>query len=339
MPVSRRRLQLFALFATLVFVALTTGLVAQAQGLPMGDNAAPDMSIPNQMLSWIFAQQRRFQREINVIFHRIAVDGGVRASAWLIAVSFLYGVLHAAGPGHGKAILSTYLLSHRETALRAATLASAAALWQGVTAILLVYGLVWVVGWPIRETSSAVAWSGRIAASLVMMVGFFLAFRTARILLRQARPRPNHDHARNHHHEQHHDHDDACGCGHRHVPNAAQMAETGNWRATLGLIFSIGLRPCSGAILILAFAHVMHLAWTGIVAVLVMSAGTALSVTCLALLAIKARDWSVSIGGGESRRFTLLGGLVSLTGGLLIIWLGALLVAASFSQGHPLGLT
>ena len=335
MPLSRRRLLLVAVFAVLAFAALISVPEARAQGLPSGGDAVPEMSLPSQVMSWIFAQQRRFQREINVLFHRIAVDGGFRASAWLIAVSFLYGVLHAAGPGHGKAILSTYLLSHKETTLRAVTLAAASALCQGATAILLVYGLVWIVGWQMRETASAVAWSGRIGALLVVLVGFLLALRAAMGLLRQARRLPDHDH--DHYHD--HDHGDGCGCGHAHVPTASQMARAGSWRATVGLVLSIGIRPCSGALLILAFAQAMHLVRTGIAAVLAMSIGTAISIACLALLAVKARDWSAAIVGRRSGSLGMAGAAISLCGGLLIMGLGAALAVASFAPGHPLGLS
>lgn len=203
-----------------------------------------------------------------------------------------------------------------------------------MTAILLVYGLVWIVGWQMRETSSAVAWSGRIGAFLVVLVGFLLAFQATRGLVQQVRHREDHSHNRDHHH----DHGDGCGCGHAHVPTASQMAEAGNWRTTVGLVLSIGLRPCSGTVLILAFAQAVHLAGMGIAAVLAMSAGTALSVAGLALLAVKARDWSAAIVGRKRRRLRLVGGAISLFGGPLIMGFGVALAMATFSQGHPLGL-
>jgi len=326
MQVIRWRLFLFALFAALAVPVLA----AHAQGLPAGGEAAPTASLASQAITWIFAQQKRFQREINVIFHQIAADGGIRASAWLITISFVYGVFHAAGPGHGKAILSAYLLSHKETTIRAVTLAAAAALCQGVMAILLIYGLIWIVGWQMRETSAAIAWSTRLGAALVVLVGFLLALRAAIGLVRRFR---NHD---EHEHGHHHGHADGCGCGHAHVPTASQLARARDWRTIAGLVLSIGIRPCSGAVLILAFAHAMHLARTGIVAVLVMSAGTALSIATLALLAVKARDWSAAVAGSRGRQFGMIGNIVSLAGGLLIMALGAALVMASLSRGHPL---
>jgi ABC-type nickel/cobalt efflux system permease component RcnA len=116
------------------------------------------------------------------------------------------------------------------------------------------------------------------------------------------------------------------------------MAQARDWRTVAALILSIGIRPCSGAVLILAFAHVMHLARTGIAAVLAMSAGTALSIATLALLAVKARDWSAAITGRKGRHLGTIGNIISLAGGLLIMGLGTALVMASLSRGHPLGL-
>ena len=68
----------------------------------------------------------------------------------------------------------------------------------------------------------------------------------------------------------------------------AQLERAGNWRTSLGVVFSIGLRPCSGAILVLVFARAVDLPLAGVAAVAAMSMGTAATVVMLATAAVYA---------------------------------------------------
>ena len=139
--------------AGFIVVAWQDGALAAAA------SSATEPSYLSSAVGWIFEQQRAFHRELTDNLRTLAGDGGSAAALALISVSFLYGVFHAAGPGHGKVVLTTYLLTQKERAVRGIGLAAAAALCQGVTAIVLVYGLIWFAGWLPRDTSAAIAWS------------------------------------------------------------------------------------------------------------------------------------------------------------------------------------
>ena len=164
------------------------------------------------------------------------------------------------GPATGKAVLTTYLLTQKQHAARGVLLAAAASFCQGATAVVLVYGLVGLAGWLSRETSTAVAWSERLSYVLVILVGALLAGRAAVDLASTAGRRAT-----------------ACGHGHAHVPSVAQVARAADLRTALALVLSIGLRPCSGAILVLALAQAAGLAWIGVAAVGAMSMGAAMA--------------------------------------------------------------
>ena len=105
-----------------------------------------------------------------------------------------------------------------------------------------------------------------------------------------------------------------------------------------GVILSIGIRPCSGAVLVLAVANLFAIPWTGVAAVAAMSAGTALAVAALALLVLSARHLAAALIVTDSPAVALAGQFLALLGGLIIFALGATLLAGSFGPAHPLGL-
>jgi ABC-type nickel/cobalt efflux system permease component RcnA len=142
-------------------------------------------------------------------------------------------------------------------------------------------------------------------------------------------------HDRGHDHDDHvHDHDHVHDehCGHSHGPVPSELAGPGGWRRGFGAIFAVGLRPCSGAILVLVFALAQGLFWAGIVATFVMGLGTAITVAAIAVVAVSARDLARRISGGSEGGGALFmrgvefaaAGLVLLFGvGLLFGYLAA----------------
>lgn len=301
-----------------------------------------------QVITWVVEEQRAFHRELTVALKALTADGGLEAAWGLVLASFLYGIFHAAGPGHGKAVLTTYLLTHRQHFTRGISLAAAAALCQGLVAVILVYGLIYAAGWLPRETSAAVTWSERTSYLLVAAIGLLLLTRAARggYVLVRSKPATRtdapggpdrgseHEHEEHTHHAEHH----ACGCGHSHAPTAAQMDGSGDLRSMVGIVLSIGLRPCSGAVLVLVFAKALGLAWAGVGAVFAMSVGTAIAVAALAFLTVNARNWATSLVAHRGMGWMVAGSAVAFVGGAVILALGISLLVTSLAPAHPLGL-
>ena len=88
------------------------------------------------VLGWIFAKQAEFYRQFSGLIRAAKADG---SAAWsLMGVSFLYGIFHAAGPGHGKAVISSYLVANEETWKRGVVLSFVSALVQALVAVVVV---------------------------------------------------------------------------------------------------------------------------------------------------------------------------------------------------------
>lgn len=291
---------------------------------PQGETAysQDDPSALDRAVVWVWTKQREFHRRLTEELGEVKDKEG--SAFWLVFVSFLYGIFHAAGPGHGKAVLTTYLLTQGREVRRGVAMASAAALMQGATAVILVYGLILVAGWLPRETHTAVDWTERFSFLLVAAIGMFLLWRGIKGIRASSRNTRVETMP-----EEYDPHD----------IQPDQIKQANDWRSIIGIVFAIGLRPCSGAVLLLIFAHVMQIYWAGIAAVVAMSTGTAITVSTLALLAVNARQWVITMTeSASSKWWGIGGGVLILLAGTLILYLGVSLLIYSFGPQHPLGL-
>jgi nickel/cobalt exporter len=324
---------------------------------------------PSGIVGWLLAKQSEFYREISSTIRAAKSDG---SAVWtLLAISFAYGIFHAAGPGHGKAVISSYLVANQETARRGIVLSFVSAMLQSLVAVLIVAIGAWLLNVTAKTMCGAervieIASYALIAAFGARLVwvkgaGFIqaLQLRTASPALALASASASHghgghdhaghrhaDHGHVHHHHDHshadhdhaHAHDHEHGhvhdehCGHSHGPMPSELAGPGGWRRGLGAIFAVGLRPCSGAILVLVFALAQGLFWAGIAATFAMGLGTAITVASIAVLAVSARGVARRLSGASDGDGALImrgvefgaAGLVLLFGvGLLFGYLAA----------------
>ncbi|TLF50624.1 sodium:proton antiporter [Halomonas urmiana] len=264
-----------------------------------------------QLVAW----QRDLHRALTEAVTTLAAVPSATAWLSLLGLSFGYGVFHAAGPGHGKAVLGTYLLSQGGALRRALLLSCLASLLQALVAIALVTVLVHGLGWLTRQAMGSVVWLEQASYLLVAMLGLWLCWRA---LARSRLPwqAAAHDHEHDHH---------ECDCAHHLTPQQAE-----DWRSALAVVASIGMRPCSGSVLLVGAASLLGHYWAGVLAVLAMAVGTALTVSALALASVMARRWAEGRlqrslqGSGIARCLRLAG----FAGGLLILLLGLSLFMA-----------
>ncbi len=321
----------------LLLLLFTPALVASPLSSGVSLTPASEAATPGvweRTTRWILAKQRDLHRQLARGMEQVQAAPTAANTLALVLVGFLYGVFHAAGPGHGKVVISTYLLTHRQHLGRGLALSWASSLLQGFTAIALVLGIVVLAERMAREALGQVRTLEMASFALVAAVGAWLVLRALRALYR-LRPAA-HEHA---HHEPH---NHACGgCGHAHHVTPVQAARSDSLGAMAGTVVAVGIRPCTGAILVLAVANMLGLWVAGIAAVIAMSVGTAITVSVLAILAVQARQWAsrAVAGAGGGIGWQRAGQVVALTGGLLIFALGVSLLGTGLEpSSHPLGL-
>jgi ABC-type nickel/cobalt efflux system permease component RcnA len=295
------------------------------------------------IVGWLLARQSEFYREISATIRAAKSDG---SAVWtLLGISFAYGIFHAAGPGHGKAVISSYLVANQETARRGIVLSFASALLQSLVAVVVVGIFAWLLNATAKTMCGAEKAIEIASYALIAAFGARLVWTKGGSFIRalQAEPAPalavaahhHHDHGHHHHgpdHHHGHDHVHDEHCGHSHGPTPSELAGPGGWQRGLSAIVAVGLRPCSGAILVLVFALAQGLFWAGIAATFVMGLGTAITVAAIAIVAVSARGLAQRLSGGRDGGGALImrgiefgaAGLVLLFGlGLLFGYLTA----------------
>jgi ABC-type nickel/cobalt efflux system permease component RcnA len=324
---------------------LAVALIADATLHPLlaqnpfdAPRAAPDVQIGG-IVGWLLAKQSEFYREMSATIRAAKSDG---SAVWtLLAISFGYGIFHAAGPGHGKAVISSYLVANEETARRGIALSFASALLQSLVAVLIVGISAWLLNATAKtmcgaERAIEIASYALIAAFGARLVwikggGFFRALQVERPVPAMAAAAHHHDHDHDHghhHHDHHHDdhvHDEHCG--HSHGPVPSQLGGPGGWRRGFGAIFAVGIRPCSGAILVLVFALAQGLFWAGVAATFVMGLGTAITVAIIAVIAVSAKDLARRTSAGREGGGALLMRGIEFGAAGLVLLLGVGLLA------------
>jgi nickel/cobalt transporter (NicO) family protein len=362
-----RQIALNCLAITAIIMVVDGALQSVLAQNPFGGpTAAPDAQVGG-IVGWLLTKQSEFYREMSSTIRAAKADG---SAVWtLLAISFAYGIFHAAGPGHGKAVISSYLIANEETARRGIALSFVSALMQSLVAVLIVGIGAWLLNVTAKTMCGAervieIASYTLIAAFGVRLIwskggGFIRALQStyarsgpqlAPVLAHAALHNhghhlhghdghdhrdhapahataggsvPGHEHAEHHDHSHiHHEH-----CGHSHGPTPTQLAGPGGWRRGLSAVFTVGIRPCSGAILILVFALAQGLFWAGIAATFVMGLGTAITVATIAIIAVSAKGLARRMTAGREGSGALLmrgvefgaAGLVLLFGvGLLL---------------------
>ena len=338
------------LAATTVWLASAAAAMAQASARPFSVGGGEGGGgAEGGVTGWLLAEQSRLTHLMSAKVHALHGDPG---AAWgLIALGLAYGVFHAAGPGHGKAVIASYMLANERSLKRGAALALLAALLQATVAIVLVGAAGFIFNATASEMNSAANWLELLSYSGVAAIGLWLVWRKGGALAAALR--------------RHFEHGRALAsapaysgvawsapaltlpspgfraappggaaprpeeCGHVHAPDPALLDGAFSWRGAVGTVIAAGMRPCSGAILVLVFALAQGLFAAGVAATFAMALGTAVTTGALASMAVFAKSTAVRFAAGEDSLAALVARSFEFAAALAVLAFGvALMVGA-----------
>ncbi len=364
-----------------VAAALLAGTAHAQSSLGIGVNdggVPPSSGLFGHVMNWINGHQQQFYRSLTGALKGMRDSRG--QMLWMVALSFAYGIFHAAGPGHGKAVISSYMLANEVTLKRGIVLSFVSAFLQAGTAIVMMLLLFLLLRGTAVNMTNATRFLETVSYGLITLFGAWLLWkklaprlsallvgRPAASLGAAAASSQHRGHAHDHTHEDecgcghaHHDHphaaqsqpsgkghrhgfqaldahhDQGAGevcstCGHAHAPDPALIAgDTFNWKTAWSAVAAVGIRPCSGALIVLSFAFLNGLYAGGVLSVLAMALGTAITVSALATLAVTAKGWAVAYAG-DGRMGNRIHAAIEIGGAALVFLLGLTLLSASLA--------
>jgi nickel/cobalt transporter (NicO) family protein len=344
-----------------ILMACATSIVS-AWSAPFGAPHPALATSASSVTGWIFAEQAAFYRSLSG-FIRASKENG-NATWGLLGISFVYGVFHALGPGHGKAVISSYLVANEEMWRRGVVLSFVSAGIQSVVAIIVVAIAAVLLGATAKSIGLTVHLVEIVSYCLVTLIGLRLLYvkgrgfliacrelrwvhapllavasahsgktlelpgqRVAAMAMRGGQCQS--EGCTSHVHDLHcleHDHHGSAW-GHAHGPEPAELGGAGGWRRGLSAVVAVGLRPCSGAIIVLIFALAQDLFWTGVGATLIMGLGTAATVAAIATVAVGARRAASRVVEARAGLGVLAMRGIEVGAALLIVAFGVLLLA------------
>ncbi|PNG24296.1 nickel/cobalt transporter [Methylocella silvestris] len=331
------------LLTCLLFLAMAGPSFAQGVHHPFAVGVNEGAASATGFSGWILAQESWFYRLLSGAVR--AIKSGGSNGFMLAALSFGYGVFHAAGPGHGKAVIAAYMVADERQFYRGLVISLAAALLQGVVAVALVAIAFLAVGTTAKHMTAAANWIEIASFAGVTLLGAVLTLAKGRALYAAWRQAPAREalaafgplqpagFSSGQFVAAEGPHIHTADCGHVHGLNPDELGEGFSWKKALLTVAAAGSRPCSGAILVLVFASAQGVFAAGVGAVLAMSLGVAITTGALAASAVFAKKTVGRLLGAQSWRGMFAGRLFEAAAALAVLAFGLLMLTASLAGG------
>ena len=338
----------------MVFLGLAFATIAQAQ-----TTAAPNTIIRKSQLLvrpkdadgniittpflenpiiWARDKQQAFSGTMRTALNTLKTDGSTTAAWTLLSFGLAYGIFHAAGPGHGKVVISSWLLATENDLKRGLLVAFLSSMFQALTAILLVSGLFLIVASVGSVVRDVVGYMEQASYAMICALGLYLIYTATRgwfkkrAVIAQTTSTPFNFEIVTPHNHQAHVHDKHCG--HNHAPEPKDLRGDWSFKKALSLSLAIGLRPCTGAIAVLLAANTIGLYWAGIASTLAMGFGVFLTVSVIATITVYGKDFALKLAARDNQRLGTIVNLMRLGGGVVVAFMGAIMFLGSFGANN-----
>ena len=257
-------------------------------------------AVKNSFLSMIALWQHRLNQKVADLVRESKKTNSVKPLAFLLAIAFAYGVIHAAGPGHGKGFAVSYILSQRPSLLRGVLFGSFIALFHGLSGIMFVLIIRIILQENISGTLEEVTRITQIISfSLITCLGLGILIKSIYKWIKSAK--------------------------------SSHTAFNKNYKRHLyGPLLSalvVGMIPCPGVVMVMLFALSMNLVGLGIMLGVTLSLGMALTITCVVVIVISGKTISLGMAAKHGSLAITLEYLIETIAGLMIACLGLLFLA------------
>ncbi len=296
-----------------------------ANDTPTTSTAAPQTPSPRPSgLSWIAAKQKALQGKMEVLLSEDnADDSRVVTILLLCLISFAYGVLHAAGPGHGKVITASWLAGGSQRLASGVILGSLLAFFHGLSGVTVV-----LVGRFIFE-KTALATMGSaekplqvISFSLISALGLFLIIKEAYSYVKSPKEEKSTTKHCKHNIKIGHEAEEAL---------EEAVEKHSSLKSILWLALAAGIVPCPGVVLVMLFCSAMGETLLGLLLAVCVTLGMAMTISLAGLIVIIARNAAVRSARFSPRTIQKVELMMRVGGGCLIFIVGSFFLSVALT--------
>jgi ABC-type nickel/cobalt efflux system permease component RcnA len=217
-------------------------------------------------------------------------------------VAFFYGIVHAAGPGHGKVVVFSYFMSQRASIRKGILLGNLISFCHAVSGVIIVVTLYFVIKAAYLSSFETISQNIKLASySLVLGIGLVLFVKSLSNIKKRA-PLP---------------------------PEQGNPTRPSDHKGLLPLALAVGMVPCPGVVIIMLFALSFNLLAIGLMMSFIMALGMAATISFAGLLSILGQEGLLKALSGNERARRLVQEVLTIFGSLLVIGLGTLLLSGA----------
>lgn len=290
-----------------LFIAALSVSLSSAQNPFVTEPETPKPGSASAVKSWLFLKIQMWQYELKEtmsgLVHEARDRGSVQPLALLFLAAFAYGAIHAAGPGHGKAIALSYILSRRPTLFQGMLFSHSLAFFHGASGIIFVLGIRVILNHSVAKNLENVTYITQIISfSLVSCLGVWLFVKSLMALRRRK---------------------------HGESPGFSHQRGSKQYSGPVLSALAVGMIPCSGVVMVMLFALSLDLMVLGVALGVTISVGMALTVSIVVLMAMSGKALSVSVASNYGNALTYVESSIEIVAGLALAILGLLFLGAN----------
>jgi len=291
-------------FTLLISILISTVSIGNAHNpfttKPEAQHRAPAPPVKNEFFAKIILWQHQLRQQMSELVRETKATGSPRPLFFLLGVAFVYGMVHSVGPGHGKVIALSYILTQRPRLSQGVLFGNLIALFHGISGILLVLIIRLLLQKSITETMENVSRITQlISFGLITCLGLAIFIHGIYRWTKSENGNQTHSNKKN-----------------RFVnPVLSSLA--------------VGIIPCPGVVLVMLFALSMNMIGLGIIMGLTISLGMALTITCVVLVGLSGKSASLSMASGKKGFSIIFERLIELIAALAVTSLGLLFFCAT----------
>lgn len=291
-----------------LFLLLTFSIVPLASAhnpfttKPENQHAAPMPVISNKFFAKIIIWQHKLKAKMSSLVRQAESTGSIKPLLLLIMAAFAYGVIHAAGPGHGKAIALSYVLSQRPSYIRGMLFSSCMALFHGASGIVFVLVIRFILKTNIIKNLETVTNITQVISySIIACFGLGIFIHGIYKLIKKNDQKQY----------------------------TYETFKSGKYTNPVLLALVVGSIPCPGVVMVMLFTLSMNLIALGIILGITISIGMALTVSIVVLITISGKVTSLTAISKNSKRAVLIEYGIEVFAGLLLMTIGILFLGAN----------